>query len=195
MAATCRVGIQPHQAGILLLDKAVIIFVIGATARKLDACDLVQALAHQVLVEELGAIIWMQFEEGKRDALQDPPEAAFHCRLPSPQDRYPLTPACRDIDQLDGMPILACGTLPCMMHQVHLFMSRLSGVPGNAFHGHSFPDLVGSLWPFAWQALLALTVLAQEARDRGFADLSQLLLHLLGQAHTAEAGQMLGSRE
>jgi hypothetical protein len=58
-----------------------------------------------------------------------------------------------------------------MMDQIDLFMSWLSGIPGNAFHGHLFSQLVGSLWPFARQTLLALTVLTQQACDGGFANL------------------------
>jgi len=95
-----------------------------------------------------------------------------------------------DVDQLDGMTILAGRTLASMMHQVHLFMARFGRVPGNALHGHVFSHLVSSLWSFARQARLSASVLAQQACDSGFADLAQLLLYLAAQAHTPEARQM-----
>ncbi len=82
-----------------------------------------------------------------------------------------------------------------MMHQVNLEVARLSGVPGNAFHGHLFSHLVGSLWPFARQARLSASVLAQQTGNGGFADLTQLLHYLPAQAHTSEARQMLRRRE
>src|SRR5207245_9959552 len=111
--------------------------------------------------------------------LQDASEAAFHRRLPAPEHRDPLTPPSRHIDHLKRMAVLPSRTLASMMDQVNLYMARFASVPGNTFHGHLFSQLVRPLRSFARQALLATAVLAQQTRDGGFADLAQLLLHLL----------------
>ena len=82
-----------------------------------------------------------------------------------------------------------------MMHQINLLMARLRGIPGNALHGNRFAHLIGSLWPFVWQAVLARAVLAQQTRDGRFADLPSVLLYLIGQVDTPEACQVLCRRK
>src|ERR1700730_18851269 len=70
--------ILANERIILLLDKAIIIFLIGTAPTQLEASDRFTPEAHQVMVEEFGAIIGMQFFHRKGRALQDVAEAPLH---------------------------------------------------------------------------------------------------------------------
>src|SRR5229473_708953 len=77
--------ILTHQRVVLLLHHAIIVLVIGTAATQAHAFHLVFPEAHQVLIEELAAVVGMQFDDRKGQALQDVMEACFHGSLPSPQ--------------------------------------------------------------------------------------------------------------
>src|SRR5260370_40940537 len=102
-----------------------------------------------MLIEELGAIVGVQFHNGKGEPLQNAPKALLHRRLSASQDGHPLAPARRHVDQLQAMPILAQCALSSMMHQVGLEVSGLAGVPRDAFHRHLLSQLVRAFGPFA----------------------------------------------
>src|SRR6266700_6134747 len=84
-----------HQTVVFLFHHAVIVFLIGTAAAQLHPDHFVFPEVHQMGIEELTAIIRMQFSYRKGHPRQDATEACFHSRLPAPQDCYPFAPESR----------------------------------------------------------------------------------------------------
>src|SRR5258708_1311384 len=162
--------ILTHYRYVLLLDKAIIIFLKRSAARELHSADLVLPVAHQMVIEELAAIIGMQFLHWERQARQDALKAAFHGLLASSEHRSALTPARGHIDELDGMTMPPRCTFAAVIDQVHLEVSWFANIPGNATHRHPFGGGIGALGSFLGQAPHLRAMLAQHACHRRAAD-------------------------
>src|SRR5216684_5951568 len=76
-----------------------------------------------MVIEELAAIIGMQFLHWERQARQDALKAAFHGLLASSEHRSALTPARGHIDELDGMTMHPRCTFAAVIDQVDLEVS------------------------------------------------------------------------
>jgi len=80
----------PDQATVALLDKAVVLTVIGAGAREGDARILLPPEAQQVSVEELGAIVGVHLQHGEGDTGQATLEGRAHDAVAAAQDGHTL---------------------------------------------------------------------------------------------------------
>lgn len=89
-----------------------------------------------MIVEELRAVVGMQMEKREGKPIKDPLETRLHRRLPASQDCGPFTPPRGDINQLQGMDILACRTFSAVMDQIDLERSRCRRLPRDASHRH-----------------------------------------------------------
>ena len=106
-------------------------------------------------VEELRAIIGMQFFDGKGQPLDHLLKGFAHRLVAASREHHPFTPASRHIDQLQGMSVFAQRALAAMMHQIDLEMPWFTRLPRNASHRHTFGHLIGSSWPRTGQAHFA----------------------------------------
>lgn len=64
-----------HQGGILLFHLAIVILVIGATARQDGTADTLAEETQEVLVQELAAVVRVQFQDGEGQPRQNKPNA------------------------------------------------------------------------------------------------------------------------
>src|SRR5260370_31772749 len=101
-----------------------------------------------MLIEELTAIIGMQFLDGEGQALQDMCKAPFHGALSTSEHGGALAPASSHINKLDGMAMQPPCIFAAVIDQVHLEVARLGQVPGKAPHRHPFGGGIGSAVPF-----------------------------------------------
>src|SRR5262249_40879637 len=108
---------------ILLLNKAVVIFLVGTAPAQFEAGDGFPPETHEMVIEEFGAIIGMQFFHRKRQALQDAAEPALHRLLAFAQDGYPLTPASCHIYHLQRKGVDAIAAFPTVLDQVNFKMA------------------------------------------------------------------------
>src|SRR5713226_4731731 len=123
-----------------------------------------------MVIEELTAIIRMQFLERERQALQKVLKAAFHRSLSASQHRRALTPARGPIDELDGMTMHPCRTFAAVIDQIDLEVPWFAHIPRNATHRHPLGGGIGSLGSFLGQAPHLRAMLAQNACYRRTAD-------------------------
>jgi len=103
--------------------------------------------AHQVGIEELAAIVGVQFQHGEGQSLQDALKSVFHDPVAAAQHGPPLAPGGGDIHPLDRMNVIPGRRGPVVMHEIDFKMARRGFVPGDTFHWHVSRDPVGAFRP------------------------------------------------
>ncbi len=85
---------------VLLLDEAIVVLVEGPAATQLHVHDGFPPVAHQMMIEELAAVVRMQVLDREGQARQDRDKVCLHRPLSASQDRHPLAPTRRDVHHL-----------------------------------------------------------------------------------------------
>jgi len=114
--------VGPHEGGIFLLYKAIIVLVIRAGATQRQPGDFFAPEADKLVVQELAAIIGMQFAHGEREVCQNAPNAAFHRPLTAPEHSHAFAPAGRHINHLERVDVVALRLRTTVMHQIDFKM-------------------------------------------------------------------------
>ena len=88
---------------VFLFYVGVIVFMIGTASGELDGAVSVGKMSHQVVVEELGAVIAVEAEEGKGERLFDIFELFQNPGFSLSPDGPLFSPAGSDIHAVDGI--------------------------------------------------------------------------------------------
>ena len=87
-------------------------------------------------IEELAAIVGVQFQHEKGQSLQDALKSVFHDHVAAAQLGHPLAPGGGDLHQLERMNVIPGRRGPAVMHEIDFKMARRGFVPGDTFHRH-----------------------------------------------------------
>jgi hypothetical protein len=91
-----------NESIVLLLNEAIVVGVAGSTAGEEEVGGCFFEEADELIVKELGAIVWVQFEDREGDTGEDAAESVLHNAVTASQDSYSFAPAGGDIEELDG---------------------------------------------------------------------------------------------
>jgi len=194
-------GVQPGEAdvaadegAVLLLDEGVVILAERAGAGKGQAGNRLLPVGEQEAIEELVAIIRMQLDDGERQAGQDAGKAILHDGVAPPQDGHPLAPAGSNVDQLQGVDVLAVGAISAVMNQIDFEVARIRQVAGQASGGDLASEGIGRRRPGASQSgqVPVAAHPLDHAPDRRDTDPPEAVQQVRGQDDLAVAGQGLG---
>ena len=83
-----------------MFHEAIVVLLVGSAAGELNALDDILPEAEQVVVEELTAVVRVDFQHWKGKSGQDTAKGIFHHQVAASQPRYPFTPPGGDIDHL-----------------------------------------------------------------------------------------------
>jgi hypothetical protein len=145
-----------------LLDKTIVILLIGTTPAPFETGHGLAPEAHQMGVEVFRASIRMQFFHSEGQPLQDAAEASLHGLLPFFQHGHPFTPSNCHLPHVQAKSGDAVTAFPMVLQQIDFTMARLIGIPRNTLLWHRLTDLLRSRWPFLREALLATAILLHD---------------------------------
>lgn len=96
--AVTEIGTQ--QGVVVFLDKTVVVFVVRAAAREKQVRQFFSQIAQQEVIEELAAIVGMEFDDRKGQARQQVIKAISHGAETAAENGDDLTPAAGHIHHL-----------------------------------------------------------------------------------------------
>ena len=88
---------------VFLFDVSIVLFVVGAAAGKLDGIFSLGEVAEEVVVEEFGAVIAVEAEEGERERGFDVMDLFEDAGFSFAPYGSLFGPACGDIDGVEGV--------------------------------------------------------------------------------------------
>jgi hypothetical protein len=138
-----------HRHPVLLLDVGVVVFAIGPRAGEAHRHRSFLEVAHEVVVEELAAVVAIKTQEGKGQALFDAADLLEHAGAAPAPDRAQADPAGVEVGEGDGPDVLARngvaavgdrvgldeagpGHIPVLGADRDLFLEQRAGLGGGA---------------------------------------------------------------
>jgi len=135
--------VTANQRAIFLFDQGIVVLVKGARAGQREVGDGLVPVPEQEAIEELEAVVGVEFQDGERQAGQETLERVLHDQETAAQDGDPFAPAGGHIDQLERVGVLASGGGATMVDQVDFEMAGIGQVPGQAAGGDRAGQEVG----------------------------------------------------
>jgi len=117
----------PHVRPVLLLDVGVVVLLVGPSARELNIVH--PAVAHEMRVDKLRAIVGIDPPQGKRQGLANLFQGRAHRLLAAAQHRPRLRPVGVNVGDVERVTELARGAVPRVRNQVDLRIARHLHVP------------------------------------------------------------------
>ncbi len=108
----------PDVGPIFLLDVGIVVLLVGAPARKLDVMEL--AVAKEMVVDELGAVVGVEPAQWERHDRHDRGERVADAGLAFAHDRARFDPAGVDVGEVERIGEFAIGRVAGVGNQIDL---------------------------------------------------------------------------
>jgi len=118
-----------HVSPVFLLHMGVIIPAVSPASGKVDWLLSLGEMSQEVVIEEFGAVIAIEAEQGKGQGLFDGFDLLQHPGLPLAPDGALFGPAGGEVDEVQGIGEQAGQGFPAMGHTVRLQESRAGLLP------------------------------------------------------------------
>ena len=120
---------------VFLFDVSVVLFVVGAAAGELDGIGSLVEVTEEVVVEEFGAVIAVEAEEGERERGFDVMDLFQDAGFPFAPNGSLFGPASGDIDGVDGIGEHACERIAAVGDGVSFEEAGAGFIPLVGFDG------------------------------------------------------------